>query len=336
MKSVATYSQVTPDLFKREIVPQYRPALLKGFYENWPLVQAAKKSNQVLVDALKKFASKKPVYAVLTPAGDSGQLMYRDDMKGFNFRQLVVPFDALLDDMWNRSKDNLCDTLYMGSTPAEDCAPGLMMNHANPFVTSSVKPRLWMGNKSIIQTHFDVSDNIAVVAAGHRRFTFFPPDQIHNLYVGPIDVNPAGQPISMVSLLKPDFEKYPRYREAFAVSEIAELEPGDAVYIPSLWWHGVEGLDDFNLLVNYWWNNSAVGVESPFEALIHSVLTISNLPEKERAAWKVFFDHYIFQEKGHPLEHLPENIHGVLGKMNPELYHRVKMYLYSRMKVKGP
>lgn len=335
MRPVATYHQITPDFFREEIIPQYRPALLKGFFADWPLARLAKKSNQELVDTLKKFAGNKSVYAVLTPVKDSGQLMYRDDFKGFNFRQITVPFNVLLEEVWGRNNNDSSDLLYMGSTLAEDCAPGLMAGHVNSLIDSSIKPRLWMGNKSIIQTHFDVSDNIAIVAAGRRRFTLFPPEQINNLYVGPIDINPAGQPISLVSLVKPDLETYPRYRDALAVAEVAELEPGDAIYIPSLWWHGVEGLDNFNLLVNYWWNNSAVGVESPFEALIHSVLTISNLPEKERAAWKVFFDHYIFKENGHPLAHLPENIHGVLGKINPELHQRIKLYLYSRMKVKG-
>ena len=29
--------------------------------------------------------------------------------------------------------------------------------------------------------------------------------------------------------------------------------PGDAIYIPPLWWHHVESLGQFNVLVNYWY-----------------------------------------------------------------------------------
>ena len=31
----------------------------------------------------------------------------------------------------------------------------------------------------------------------------------------------------------------------------AELLPGDAQYIPCLWWHYVQGLARFNIFVNY-------------------------------------------------------------------------------------
>ena len=332
MKSVDVYEQVTPDFFQKEIFPRHRPALLKGFFDHWPLVKAAKNSTQSLMDVLKQFGTNKPVRAVLTAVADGGQLQYREDFKGFNFRQISVPFNTLLDEIHRRSKTTPSEFLYMASTIVDDCAPSLMHENLNTLIPQNIKPRLWIGNKSVIQPHFDVSDNIAVVTAGKRRFTFFPPEQIDNLYIGPIDITPAGQPISLVSLKNPDLEKYPRYQDALATAEIAELEPGDAVFIPSLWWHGVEGLDDFNFLVNYWWGNSSLGNEDPYNALIHGILTISTLPEKERLAWQHFFNHYVFQSNGNPLAHMPEAARGVLGEMNPALYQAIRQYLYSRMK----
>ena len=61
------------------------------------------------------------------------------------------------------------------------------------------RPRIWLGNRSEVSAHFDLSDNIACVVAGRRRFTLFPPDQVANLYVGPLDHTMAGQPASMVA-----------------------------------------------------------------------------------------------------------------------------------------
>jgi len=188
-----------------------------------------------------------------------------------------------------------------------------------------------MGNQSLVQPHVDESDNIAVVVAGKRRFTLFPPEQIENLYLGPLDVTPAGQSISLVPLQNPDLEKYPRYREALAQARVVELEPGDAIYIPSLWWHGVEALADFNLLLNFWWRTPAKGCESAEDALIHAILTISDLPFAERMAWRSFFDHYVFRPQRHPLEHLPETARGVLAQMNPQLRKVIATYLYQRM-----
>ena len=117
-------------------------------------------------------------------------------------------------------------------------------------------PRIWIGNRSLVSTHFDLSDNIACVVAGRRRFTLFPPEQLPNLYVGPLDHTMAGQPASMVELNAPDFERFPRFREALAAAVTAELEPGDAIYIPTLWWHQIEALAPFNILVNYWWEDA--------------------------------------------------------------------------------
>src|SRR3546814_4100254 len=71
-------------------------------------------------------------------------------------------------------------------------------------------PRVWIGNATHVSTHYDVSSNLACVVAGRRRFTLFPPDQIANLYVGPLDVTMAGQPASMVDLAAPDLTQIGR------------------------------------------------------------------------------------------------------------------------------
>ncbi|AGH44341.1 cupin-like domain-containing protein [Paraglaciecola psychrophila] len=84
-----------------------------------------------------------------------------------------------------------------------------------------------------VAPHFDEASNIAVVAAGKRRFTFFPPEQIKNLYIGPLDFTPSGQPISLVNLRDPDLKRFPRYEEAYKNAMSVELNPGDAIYIPS-------------------------------------------------------------------------------------------------------
>ena len=58
----------------------------------------------------------------------------------------------------------------------------------------------------------------------------------------------------MVDPAAPDLARYPRFAQALAAGEVAELEPGDALFYPALWWHQVEARDGFNIMMNYWWD----------------------------------------------------------------------------------
>jgi hypothetical protein len=130
-------------------------------------------------------------------------------------------------------------------------------------------------------------DNVACVAAGRRRFTLFPPDAIRDLYVGPIDHTLAGQPISLAVGSEPGDPRFPRFENARDRALVVELEPGDALYVPKLWWHQVEAVGDVNVLVNFWWDGFSAGPDQPYTAMLLSLLTIAERPPAERAAWRV-------------------------------------------------
>ena len=117
----------------------------------------------------------------------------------------------------------------------------------------AIQPRLWIGNRVTTPAHFDEFHNVACVVCGSRRFTLFPPAQVRNLYIGPLDFAPTGAAISMARLDRPDDPRFPLLRMALAEAQVAELQPGDAIYIPPLWWHHVASLGRLNALVNYWW-----------------------------------------------------------------------------------
>ena len=188
-----------------------------------------------------------------------------------------------------------------------------------------VPPRLWIGNAVTISTHYDVADNIACVVAGRRRFTLFPPEQVGNLYVGPLEHTISGQPVSMVDLDAPDHDRFPRFAEAQAAALVADLEPGDAIYVPTLWWHHVRSAERFNLLVNYWWSGERDG--SAFECLMHGLLAIRDLPEAERESWRAFFDHFVFRPPADAVEHLPVEARGVLGPRSPARASLIREFL---------
>ncbi|WP_150531559.1 cupin-like domain-containing protein, partial [Staphylococcus aureus] len=131
----------------------------------------------------------------------------------------------------------------------------------------------WIGNRTPARARHDIARTLAGCAAGRRRVPLVPPDQIANLGPGPLGPPPGGQVISMVAFAEPDFARHPRFREAMAAAQVAELEPGDLLFYPALWWHHVEALARFNILVNYWWNDAPAFLDTPQTTLLHAMLS---------------------------------------------------------------
>jgi cupin-like protein len=316
-----------PDEFHREIAPGNQPVVLRGLVANWPAVREGSSSPRALRDYLLRFDSGRPVRAMSADPGVKGRFFYRDDMRGFNFERREQPLRDALDGLLARLEGEPGQATYVESTPIPDHLPGFSRENSLPLLPATVAPRIWIGNAVTAQTHFDLKDNIACVVAGRRRFTLFPPDQLPNLYVGPFDFTLSGPPVSMVSLYEPDFVRYPRFKQALEHAQSAELEPGDALFIPYFWWHHVESLERFNVLVNYWWNNAPNFGASPLDCLLHAVLALRDLPAVQREAWSTVFDYYVFQRSGDPMEHLGNENRGLFGPMTPERAREIKAIL---------
>jgi hypothetical protein len=182
-----------------------------------------------------------------------------------------------------------------------------------------------------VPAHFDVPDNIACVVAGRRRFTLFAPELVDRLYIGPLDLTPAGQPISLVDLAAPDLARFPRFAEALPHAQVVTLEPGDALFIPSQWWHGVEGLDPINALVNFWWRQTPAFMDTPLNTLMLALLTLRDLPPAQRQAWATLFDHYVFEADAQTAAHIPAAARGVLGPLNESLARQMRAVLLNRL-----
>lgn len=325
---VAERRDVDAASFRGEIVPGYRPVVLRGVAAAWPVVQAGRESAQAACAYLAGFDRGAEVEAFVGPPDIGGRFFYTDDMRGFNFERRRARFGEVLRYVAQLPAMESPPAVYVGAAALPDCLPGFAAANPLPLLDgSNAVPRLWLGNESVVSTHFDQSDNVAVVAAGRRRVTLFPPDQLPNLYVGPLDHNMAGQPASMVDLRKPDFDRYPRFREALAAARTVELEPGDGLYIPALWWHNIEALSPFNLLVNYWWDDAPPGAAAPFEAMVHALLALGDLPPGRREAWRTMFDHYGFRANGDPAAHLEPEQRGILGTPTPQLRDRIRQFL---------
>jgi len=326
----AEWHGVDAATFHDTIIPRDRPAILKGLVADWPVVQAARQSPQALHDYLRARDQGRPTQTYVAAPDAKGLFFYRDDMTGLNFNRVQQPLHTTVAQVLAQGGRDDAPALY---APAASAAllTGFAGENPMPLLAPGVMPRLWAGNAVTAATHYDMSDGIAVVAAGRKRFTFFPPEQLPNLYIGPLDLAPGGLPTSMVRLAAPDLARYPRFAEALAAAEVAELEPGDTVFIPNLWWHNVESLEPLNLLVNYWWFEGTRGPASPFAALALGLMSITALPPSRRAIWQRMFDHYVFQTGGEPVPYLPPDKRGMLGAMNPQLESYMRTQIVRAM-----
>lgn len=312
--------------FQEEILPAARPVVFEGLVRDWPAVRAARESTRALADLLRGLDAGKQVAVLEGPPQIRGEFFYRDDLSGFNFQRRPASISRTIERLLAMEQDPDPPALYVESTPTPEHMPAFTGQHRNPLLPERVAPRIWIGNSLVAQTHFDLSNNIACVVGGRRRFTLFPPEQLPNLYVGPLEFNISGPPISMVSLRSPDLQRFPRFAEALAASQSAELGPGDAIYIPFGWWHHVESLTPFNVLVNYWWND-ARRTGAPFDALLHAVLTLRDLPPAQREVWRTLFEHYVFTSADEALAHLPPDRRGFLGPPSDERTRAIRAIL---------
>lgn len=296
--------------FHEQIVEAGHPVVLRGIVSHWPAVAAARSSSSDLADYLLKYDSGLEVRAMIAPPAVRGRFFYDKELTGFNFRTEAIKLAGALDLLLHDARQGDAPAIAMQSVQIWQNLPGFDRANVLPLLPPSVEPRAWIGNKVTVAAHHDPSENIACVVAGKRRFTLFSPEQVANLYPGPFELTPAGPTISMVDFDNPDRQTFPNFADAEQTSLVADLEPGDAIYIPYLWWHHVRSTEPLNMLVNYWWDSPTTANGFPLEAMLHAMMAIRDLPPRHRAAWEAMFNHYVF----HPQSagtHLPDARRGL-------------------------
>jgi hypothetical protein len=311
-RALCERENITPEVFRQEIYPAGEPVILRGFVTDWPAVALAKRSGEDLIALLKGEDNGAAIDCLHGPPEIGGHFFYNQDMTGVNFARRRATLTEALDLM--TAADGAAVSIQ--STPTDSVIPGFSVTNRLSFLPPSAPARIWIGNAITVQTHFDLSQNIACVVAGRRRFTLFPPHQLSNLYMGPIERTLAGTPVSLVRLEDVDAQRFPRFREAASHALAGELGPGDAIFIPYFWWHHVKSLAPFNVLVNYWWNEYDV-LGSPMDALLHAILCLRDIPPAMKAPWKAMFDEFVFSAPPSGIEHIPAHARGGLGHLDP-------------------
>ncbi len=317
---------VDRDLFEREILTAGRPVVMRGLVADWPVVKAGRSG-----DDLRRYLVERdtgaPVGALTAPASAQGRFHYNADLTGFNFRRVQLRLADALTTILQYGSEAQAPSLAVQSVSTRGQLSGFDRENPMPLLDPAIEPRIWVGTRGVVATHHDPSENIACCVAGRRRFTLFPPDQARNLYLGPFELTPAGAQISLADLTDPDLDRFPRLAEALDAAWTTELEPGDALYIPYLWWHHVEATEAVNMLVNYWWDAQPAERGRPQDALTLAMLAIRDLPPTHRAAWRAMFDHYVFDDAAVDAAHVPPHAQGMLGPLDPRTARQIRAAL---------
>ncbi len=322
--SASSMAEIEPYLAER------KPFVVRGLVRDWPLVEAGRKSGKAARDYLESKAVDRPFSVTMGSDEFNGRIFYRDDMS-MNIQMGKARLPLIFERIDREETDAQQPIIYLGSINIKQYFQGL--HEENHFDLGKHTPieSIWIGAKTRIAAHNDFPDNLAFVAVGRRRFTLFPPSEFKNLYVGPIDNTPAGRSISMVDFHNPEYDKYPKFSQALKAGFTAVLEPGDAIHIPSMWWHHVEGLEPFNVLVNYWWRDTPRYMGGPQNALNHAMMAIRDLPEHDRQHWRELFDHYVFDNSEDVTAHIPEHGHGILGPMTAKNASKIRSFLIKML-----
>lgn len=329
LPSPTEYQDIDRKKFEALVEQQYCPFVIRNLAKDWPIVKAGGNALNFLEEqALLSNSLDLPLKLTRLPPEAKRRMFYRDDMKAMNFGTAQMS----LADCFKRIKRSADNADYaIQSAPLETYFSELLPQHRTSLLDEKVRPLIWFGHGLQISPHFDEADNLAIVAAGKRRFTLFPPEQISNLYIGPLDHTPAGQAVSLVDINNPDLARFPKYEKAYQEAMSVELAPGDAIFIPTPWWHHVEALSDFNVLINHWWSDRRVSTASPTIALLHAIQSFNSMEDNRKLAWMAYLHHYL-GDREVMRGHIPEHAQGVLSDLDLNKTKLLDAYIKQELK----
>ncbi len=110
------------------------------------------------------------------------------------------------------------------------------------FLTS----RIFLGPAGTLSPlHQDLPENLHVMVKGKKRIILFSPSS--PVYPARFSELPNH---ARVDPEKPDYERFPGFSKAQPYT--VDLEAGETLFLPSLWWHHFHNLAP-SMAVNFWW-----------------------------------------------------------------------------------
>ncbi|KAF6723378.1 tRNA wybutosine-synthesizing protein 5 [Oryzias melastigma] len=248
IKSVSIFTGVDREKFLQEIYPERRPAVLRGVplgpcQQLWTTEYLAQRGGdkevKIHVSTVPQmdFLRKNFVYRTLP----FNEFVKRASEKKHSDFFLCEEESYYLRSLGEDVRKEPADLRKQFPNLAEDflIPPFFEPDQffSSVFRISSCGLQLW--------THYDVMDNLLAQVSGTKRVVLFSPQDALHLYL-------SGDKSEVLDVDHPDLQRFPDFVRAGRHE--CELQPGDLLFIPALWFHNTLALQ-FGVGVNVFWRH---------------------------------------------------------------------------------
>jgi cupin-like protein len=222
------------DEFTARYIRRSRPVILRGAIHDWPAMQ------RWSYGYFKQRFGEREVPVVRAKNGT----LY-DAAEGLHYEQIRLA--EYVDGLAAGGPNDLYVVFRV-----HEVMPELFDDIVRPIYCRDapwLRSRFWFaGPDTKGPLHRDLPNNLYAQIVGHKKFILIDRRSTRRVYRHSFF---SGVPnYSPVDAEAPDLGRYPCFRDARLL--VAEVGPGDLLYIPSLWWHQAHSVDT-SLSVNLWW-----------------------------------------------------------------------------------
>lgn len=267
----------TKEEFFRQYVLRGAPVVLRGAFRAEHFAPAAAFADFSKLRA--KCGHRRVLVKSLGFKDEDGRAQFMTDP------ELKLPFAAYLEAVEACERDGAAMPYYLGKVPLRAELPELskeidasdrtpMSEYGGCFgdlLPEGVFTYFGCGRNST-SVHYDCHENLMVCVCGTKRLWLYPPGDARFVY--PISKDRGSSTDFSRSSILPfrafedlgpeDKERYPLLQHA-TVLEVT-VQAGDMLYLPACWWHCVEGSDDRNVILNWWFGQHTEKKQAAFRA----------------------------------------------------------------------
>ncbi len=227
----------TPEVFEREFADQRRPVVITGSMASWPCLTRWTNSY---------FETAAGHRVVNLSEAQEGAHFDRDHTGRPHSMPIAEYFERIASGEISDGK------FYAGYVSIRRDVPELWDDIRFPKYfdpKDSFPPNLWIGpGGNVVPLHYDYMNNFLAQVRGRKTILLYAPEDTKYLYPYPFYHRSFN--FSETNIARPDLGRFPAMKKARC--HIVHLEPGEMLFIPYYWWHGVFGYE-LNVSLNFWW-----------------------------------------------------------------------------------